>query len=144
MTDINKLAERLRELSQAAADARWSEFSVLCGNADHVLQTAADILKRALGDLPEGAIDGGWTARGIIEHYRQERETAARELVRLNSALAEHMHLTRDAVAQCDTLRAQLREIESAPVSVPEPASDYEAFLRKFRAAMNDEDGSQC
>ena len=51
MTDINKLAVRLRELSQAAADGRWSEFSMRVPaeperDADLVLQTAANELQR--------------------------------------------------------------------------------------------------
>lgn len=88
MTDINKLIVRLYELSQAAANGRWSEFSMRVPadfehDADLVLQTAAN------------------------------------ELQRLDSALREHMQLTRDAVAMCDALRAQLREIESAPVRQP-------------------------
>ncbi len=96
MTDINKLAERLRELSQAASDGRWSEFSVLCGNADHVLQTAAN------------------------------------ELQRLESALREHMQLTRDAIEQCDVLRARVAELEQQPIQwrpIAEAPKDKDVFL---------------
>jgi len=51
MTDINKLAARLRELSHAAADGRWSEFSMRVPaeperDADLVLQTVANELER--------------------------------------------------------------------------------------------------
>lgn len=71
---------------------------------------------------------------GAIRLSSKALNKAADELDRLTAALAEHMQLTREAVEQCDKLRAQLREIESAPV--PEPAADYETLLRQFRAAV--------
>lgn len=85
MTNITKLAERLRELSQAAtravADARWSEF--------YTRVTA------------EPEHDAGLVL-----------QTAANELQRLDSAMREHMQLARDAVEQCDKLRARIAELE--------------------------------
>lgn len=77
MTDINKLAERLRELSELYIPARHDPESAL------LLQTAANELERL-----ETMCDG-------------QRES-----------LREHMAMARDAVSECDKLRARIAELE--------------------------------
>lgn len=50
------------------------------------------------------------------QELERERLQSRLELDRLNSALREHMQLTRDAIEQCDKLRAQVAELERQPI----------------------------
>jgi hypothetical protein len=57
-------------------------------------KAAANLIERVIGDLPQDAIDGGWTARGISEYAKQleaKIETLQRELerVKLNASRFE-------------------------------------------------------
>lgn len=97
MTDINKLAERLCELSNS------SGWLFVAADAEQVCQTAANELERL-----ETMCDG-------------QRES-----------LREHMAMARDAIEQCDKLRARIAELERQPIRwrpIEEAPKDREVLV---------------
>lgn len=98
-TNTKKLADRLRELSNAVTKQRWSEFSMRVPaepmhDADLVLTAAAGQLElganpwRPLSELPEHGIVVVWDSNGVV--YSQH----------------------------CHTIREQIREGRTPPLAI--------------------------
>lgn len=71
-------------------------------------------------------------SEGAIRLSSKALNKAADELDRLTAALAEHMQLTREAVEQCDVLRARIAELERQPIRwlpIEEAPKDKDVFL---------------
>lgn len=59
-------------------------------------------------------------------------EASRKEADRLRAEIAEHMQLTREAVEQCDVLRARIAELERQPIRwlpIEEAPKDKDVFL---------------
>jgi len=82
MTIITDLIEQLRQCGETrSADGRGSR----------ICDEAADLIERVIGDLPQDAIDGGWTALGMSKYAKgleAQVETLKREHDELSNALA--------------------------------------------------------
>lgn len=80
--------------------------------------------------LRELSSSSGWLF--VAADAEQVCQAAANELDRLDSALREHMQLTRDAIEQCDKLRARIAELERQPIRwrpISEAPKDCEVLL---------------
>lgn len=81
------------------------------------MKPGRDMTDKLAARLRELSSSSGWLF--VAADAEQVCQAAANELDRLDSALREHMQLTRDAIEQCDKLRARIAELERQPIRCP-------------------------
>jgi hypothetical protein len=84
-TTTTDLIARLRRITKISYGATIEEAR----EVSQTLREAADLIARVIGDLPQDAIDGGWTALGM-SRYAKGLETQIETLQRERDEAVAH------------------------------------------------------
>jgi hypothetical protein len=107
MTTNHDLIEQLRQCGETrSADGRGSR----------ICDEAADLIERVIGDLPQDAIDGGWTALGM-SRYAKGLETQIETLQREREAILQQARIW---ALEARTQKSTVDEVGSILGGIPD------------------------
>jgi hypothetical protein len=111
VTTTTDLIEQLRQCGEKrSADGRGSR----------ICDEAADLIERVIGDVPQDAIDGGWTALGMSKYAKgleAQIETLQRNLSEMTADRDSWRDQASQRVADWEAMRRERDELRAARIA---------------------------